>query len=63
MYILTPEMYILAPKMEKGYLLKRYSPSDSSCTFFPRVYVKKICQKTLHKHEDVYTQCITKSCA
>jgi len=41
MYILTPEMYILAPKMEKGYLLKRYSPSDSSCTFFPRVYVKK----------------------
>jgi len=27
-------MYILAPKMEKGYLLKRYSPSDSSYLFF-----------------------------
>jgi len=27
-------MSLLAPKMEKGYLLKRYSPSDSFCTFF-----------------------------
>jgi len=27
-------MYILAPKMDKVYLLKRYSPSDSFCTFF-----------------------------
>jgi len=37
MHIITPKMYILAPKMEKVYLLKRYSPSDGFCTFFLRV--------------------------
>jgi len=34
MYTLAPKMYILAPKMEKIYLLKMYSLSDSFCTFF-----------------------------
>jgi len=43
MYVLAPKMYILAPKMFynvnlKVYLLKRYSPSDSFCTFFFWVY-------------------------
>jgi len=31
--ILVPYCYILAPKMDKVYLLKRYSPSDSFCSF------------------------------
>jgi len=42
MYILAPQMYILAPKWTEVYLLKRYSPSDSFCTFFSESEVKKI---------------------
>jgi len=33
MNTLAHKIYILAPKMEKVYLLKMYSPSDSFCTW------------------------------
>jgi len=41
MYIIAHKMYTLAPKMEKVYFLKRYSPCDSFWTFFLRVQTGK----------------------
>jgi len=42
MDILAPKMHILGPKMDKMYLLKRYSPSDSFRTFFSESDVSSI---------------------
>jgi len=39
MYILEPKCTYWHLKWTKVYLLKRYSPSDSFCTFFLRVWM------------------------